>query len=53
MKLNTNIPSGPIEQAWDKARFDMKLVSPANKRGHSLIVVGCRPRGGISVCVAW
>ena len=38
--LNANIPSGPIEQAWDKARFDMKLVSPANKRGHSLIVVG-------------
>ena len=40
MMLNANIPSGPIEQAWDKARFDMKLVSPANKRGHSLIVVG-------------
>ena len=40
MMLNPNIPSGPIEQAWDKARFDMKLVSPANKRGHSLIVVG-------------
>lgn len=40
MKLNTNIPSGPLEQAWDKACFDMKLVSPANKRGHSLIVVG-------------
>jgi succinate dehydrogenase / fumarate reductase, flavoprotein subunit len=40
MMLNPNIPSGPIEQAWDKARFDMKLVSPANKRRHSLIVVG-------------
>jgi len=40
MTLNANIPSGPIEHAWDKARFDMKLVSPANKRGHSLIVVG-------------
>jgi succinate dehydrogenase / fumarate reductase flavoprotein subunit len=40
MMLNANIPSGPIEQAWDKGRFDMKLVSPANKRGHSLIVVG-------------
>jgi succinate dehydrogenase / fumarate reductase flavoprotein subunit len=40
MMLNANIPSGPIEQAWDKARFDMKLVSPANKRRHSLIVVG-------------
>ena len=40
MMLNPNFPSGPIEQAWDKARFDMKLVSPANKRRHSLIVVG-------------
>jgi succinate dehydrogenase / fumarate reductase, flavoprotein subunit len=40
MMLNPNIPSGPMEQAWDKARFDMKLVSPANKRRHSLIVVG-------------
>ena len=40
MMLNPNIPSGPIEQAWDKACFDMKLVSPANKRRHSLIVVG-------------
>ncbi|MGB7168269.1 MAG: fumarate reductase/succinate dehydrogenase flavoprotein subunit [Acidobacteriaceae bacterium] len=40
MKLNAGIPSGPIEQAWDKARFDMKLVNPANKRRHTLIVVG-------------
>ena len=40
MTLDPKIPSGPIEQAWDKARFDMKLVNPANKRKHSLIVVG-------------
>ena len=40
MKLDAKIPSGPIEQAWDTARFDMKLVNPANKRKHSLIVVG-------------
>ena len=40
MKLNSRIPSGPIESAWDNARFDMKLVNPANKRRHSLIVVG-------------
>ncbi len=40
MKLDARIPQGPIEQAWDKARFDMKLVNPANKRKHSLIVVG-------------
>ncbi len=40
MKLDAGIPSGPIEQAWDKARFDMKLVNPANKRRHTLLVVG-------------
>jgi succinate dehydrogenase / fumarate reductase flavoprotein subunit len=40
MELNSRIPEGPIEQKWDKARFDLKLVNPANKRKHSLIVVG-------------
>jgi succinate dehydrogenase / fumarate reductase flavoprotein subunit len=40
MILDAKIPSGPIEEAWEKARFEMKLVSPANKRRHSLIVVG-------------
>ena len=40
MKLDARIPSGPIEQAWDKARFDMKLVNPANKRRHTILVVG-------------
>ena len=40
MTLDAKIPSGPIEQAWEKTRFDMKLVNPANKRKHSLIVIG-------------
>ncbi|HKW96662.1 MAG TPA: fumarate reductase/succinate dehydrogenase flavoprotein subunit [Bryobacteraceae bacterium] len=40
MELTSNIPSGPIEKAWDKARFEMKLVNPANKRKFNLIVVG-------------
>ncbi len=40
MELVSKIPSGPIEQAWDKARFDMKLVNPANKRKYNVIVVG-------------
>src|SRR6202034_2206184 len=35
-----NIPGGPIEQAWDKARFEIKLVNPANKRKYEIIVVG-------------
>jgi succinate dehydrogenase / fumarate reductase flavoprotein subunit len=40
MKLDAKMPSGPIEKMWDKARFDMKLVNPANKRKHTLLVVG-------------
>src|SRR4051794_31613716 len=40
MELNSRVPSGPIETAWDRTRFDMKLVNPANKRRHSVIVVG-------------
>src|ERR1700742_1347600 len=40
MTLDSRIPTGPIEQSWDKTRFDLKLVNPANKRKHSIIVVG-------------
>lgn len=40
MQLDSKIPSGPIEQKWDRYRFDLKLVNPANKRKFSVIVVG-------------
>src|SRR5271167_983011 len=40
MQLDPRTPSGPIEKAWDKARFEMKLVNPANKRKYDVIVVG-------------
>jgi succinate dehydrogenase / fumarate reductase flavoprotein subunit len=40
LNLDARIPSGPIEQKWDKAKFEMKLVNPANKRKYSVIVVG-------------
>src|SRR5579872_1688929 len=40
MRLDSRVPSGPIEKLWDQARFEMKLVSPANKRKHTVIVVG-------------
>jgi succinate dehydrogenase / fumarate reductase, flavoprotein subunit len=46
MELDSRIPSGPIEKKWDKARFEMKLVNPANKRKHSIIVVGSGWAGG-------
>src|SRR5205814_5004313 len=40
MELNSKLPSGPIQKAWDQAKFDMKLVNPANKRKYDIIVVG-------------
>ncbi len=40
MKLDAKIPSGPLDAKWDRHKFDMKLVNPANKRKHTLIVVG-------------
>jgi succinate dehydrogenase / fumarate reductase flavoprotein subunit len=40
MELNARTPSGPIEGRWDKCKFEMKLVNPANKRKYSVIMVG-------------
>ena len=40
MKLESKIPTGPIEKSWDKHRFDLKLVNPANKRKFKILVVG-------------
>ncbi|MEE8116837.1 MAG: fumarate reductase/succinate dehydrogenase flavoprotein subunit [Gemmatimonadales bacterium] len=40
MELRARIPAGPIQQKWDTHRFEMKLVSPANKRKYDIIVVG-------------
>jgi succinate dehydrogenase / fumarate reductase flavoprotein subunit len=38
--LNAGIPAGPIQEKWDKHRFDMKLVNPANRRKFEVIIVG-------------
>src|SRR5271163_3710770 len=40
MKLDANIPAGPLALKWDRRRFEMKLVNPANKRKYDVIVVG-------------
>ena len=40
MSLDARIPSGPIREKWDKHRFDLKLVNPANKRKFEVIMVG-------------
>jgi len=46
LKLNASIPAGPIADKWTRHRFEMKLVNPANKRKHHVIVVGSGLAGG-------
>ena len=46
MALNSKIPSGPLENKWEKHKFEMKLVNPANKRKYDVIVVGSGLAGG-------
>ncbi len=46
MELDAKIPAGPIETLWDKHKFNLKLVNPANKRKYNIIVVGSGLAGG-------
>jgi succinate dehydrogenase / fumarate reductase, flavoprotein subunit len=46
MQLNSHVPSGPLAEKWDKHKFDMKLVNPANKRKFRILVVGTGLAGG-------
>src|SRR5438874_1325072 len=43
---DAKIPDGPIQEKWDKHRFDMRLVNPANKRRYHIIMVGSGLAGG-------
>ena len=40
MKLDAKIPSGPLDQKWQKHKFNLKLVNPSNKRKYKIIIVG-------------
>jgi succinate dehydrogenase / fumarate reductase flavoprotein subunit len=40
MNFDARIPSGPLEQKWDRHRAEIKLVNPANKRKYKILVVG-------------
>ena len=40
MQLDAKIPGGPLSEKWDRHRFELKLVNPANKRKFDIIVVG-------------
>ncbi|RNI22178.1 fumarate reductase/succinate dehydrogenase flavoprotein subunit [Flexivirga caeni] len=37
---DTKAPGGPIDQKWTTAKFENKLVNPANRRKLSIIIVG-------------
>ncbi len=45
-RLDAHVPDGPVAQKWAKAKFDMKLVNPSNKRKYKVIVVGSGLAGG-------
>jgi len=40
MQLDAKIPGGPLTEKWDRHRFELKLVNPANKKKFNIIVVG-------------
>ena len=46
MHIDAKVPGGPLETKWDRQRFDLKLVNPANKRKFEIIVVGTGLAGG-------
>src|SRR5215204_3765116 len=43
---DTKAPDGPIETRWERRQFAAKLVNPANRRKHTVIVVGTGLAGG-------
>jgi len=46
VRLDARIPSGPLAEKWNRHRFEMKLVNPANKRKNTIIIVGSGLAGG-------
>jgi succinate dehydrogenase / fumarate reductase flavoprotein subunit len=46
MQFDAHIPGGPLTDKWDRHRFELKLVNPANKRKFEIIVVGTGLAGG-------
>ncbi len=45
-RLDARIPGGAIEEKWSRHQMDGMLVSPANRRKFSVIVVGTGLAGG-------
>ncbi len=46
IELKSNAPDGSLDTAWQRHKEHLKLVNPANKRKHTVIVVGTGLAGG-------
>jgi succinate dehydrogenase / fumarate reductase flavoprotein subunit len=46
LSLDARVPGGPLAEKWTRARSELRLVSPANKRKYKVIVVGTGLAGG-------
>src|SRR5256885_10206178 len=40
MKLDAKVPDGPLAEKWTRFKQQQRLISPANKRKYTVIVVG-------------
>ncbi len=40
MILNGRMPSGPLNEKWDRRKEELRLIAPSNKRKYKIIVVG-------------
>src|SRR5215470_9473800 len=40
MKLESKVPSGPLESKWTDHKEHLRLVNPNNKRKFTILVVG-------------
>ena len=40
MELRSKVPAGPLAEQWERHRSEIKLVNPANKLKHRILVVG-------------
>ena len=46
LPLDGRVPTGPVAERWERRRFEMKLVNPANRRRYTVIIVGSGLAGG-------
>ena len=38
-KFNPNVPTGPLENRWEKHLFELALIAPQNRKKYNIIVI--------------